>query len=292
MKWSQAVAPNLDPVIYQGGIALSDWLGYCLAFAQTAFGAGWAGSTAWEAWTSRVTYKHADLDIPRGVYVPIWFDGWWAGGRYGHVAIYKDGAVWSSPYTHKPYADNLGSIAEVERIYGMTYVGWSEDIGGTRVIEQLKKEDLLTPEAVQFAYRLGWNREPDQNEYKYWTGKPSADLLMAIYWSNHDFRSKAVTFDALKAQSNALAKRVEELSKRPTQSQLDELNKQVARFKAVAEQSDLIALSEKKKAEEIEVKAEKLQANADADKLAGETAIRRLGQFIQQYLPGWLGGSK
>ena len=90
MRYVQVKQPNLDPVIYQGGKVLYNWLGYCLAYVQTAFGAGWAGPYAWDAWTNRVGYRHTSA-LPSGVYVPIWFDGWWNGKRYGHVAIYKDG---------------------------------------------------------------------------------------------------------------------------------------------------------------------------------------------------------
>lgn len=132
MACTQLVTPNLDPVIYQSGHALTDWWGWCLAYGQTAFKSGWAGSNAWEGWIDHVKIKHLDQNIPSGMYVPIWFSGY---GGLGHVCIYKDGQVWSSPWHHKPTADVMSSIAEVERIYGVKYVGWSEDIGGTQVVE-------------------------------------------------------------------------------------------------------------------------------------------------------------
>src|SRR6185312_926566 len=137
MSCAQLVTPNLDPYIHQpngngGTYILTDWYGWCLAYVQNAFGTGWAGSNAWEAWNDHVNIKHLDRDIPSGMYVPIWFSGYHG---LGHVAIYKDGKVWSSPWHHKPYADVISSIAEVERIYGVSYVGWSEDISGKQVVE-------------------------------------------------------------------------------------------------------------------------------------------------------------
>ena len=141
--WKQTKNPNLDPVIYQGGKALTSWLGWCLAYVQTAFGAGWSGATAWSSWESHTGGKHADRNIPSGVYVPIWFDGWWNGHRYGHAAIYKDGKIWSSPLSNKPYADVFNGIAAVERAYGMKYVGWSEFVGPTRVIEYVNNNITL-----------------------------------------------------------------------------------------------------------------------------------------------------
>ena len=136
----QIKTPNLDPVIYQNGVGLNDWSGWCLAYVQTAFGTGWAGSTAWDCWSNRLTKKHADRNLPAGVYIPIFFSGYYG---MGHTAIYKDGKVWSSPLTHKPYADVFNSIGEVERSFGVVYVGWSEDLGGTLLVES--SAGVLTP---------------------------------------------------------------------------------------------------------------------------------------------------
>lgn len=134
MAATQLVTPNLDPVIYQSGHALTDWYGWCLAYVQTAFGTGWAGSNATEAWTDHVpvSAKHEDSNIPSGMYVPIYFSGYHG---LGHFGIYKDGQVWCTPIEHKPYADQWSSIAIVEQKYGVTYVGWCEILGGTQVIE-------------------------------------------------------------------------------------------------------------------------------------------------------------
>lgn len=154
--YRQVKTPNLDPVIYQGGKILYNWLGWCLAYVQTAFGAGWAGSHAWDGW-NRSQGKHYDRNMPRGVYVPIWFDGWWNGGRYGHAAIYKDGIIYSSPYSNKATFDKLGSIEEVERIYGMKFVGWSEFVGPTRVLEYIDHTNQ-----IKSLYREILERDADQ----------------------------------------------------------------------------------------------------------------------------------
>lgn len=55
-------------------------------------------------------------------------------------------------------------------------------------------EETMNKEAVTFAFRLGWNREPDQNELNYWVGKKPDELLKAIYYSNHDFRYSAIHY--------------------------------------------------------------------------------------------------
>jgi len=138
MPYRQIVEPNLDPYIYQDGQILNSWLGWCLAYVNTAYGAGWAGSSAREGWDNSAG-KHQDMNIPSGVYVPIWFHHYGTyGGVYknwGHVAIWKDGQIWTSPYTNKPYADVFNDINALCRMYNCTYIGWTEFVGPTRVIE-------------------------------------------------------------------------------------------------------------------------------------------------------------
>lgn len=135
--WEQLKNPNLDPYIYSNGKLLLDWLGYCLAYVRAAFGSN-SANTAREGW-DKCKYRHMDRNFPKGVYFPVWFDHYGTyNGTYknwGHVAIYKDGKIWSSPLTRKPYADVFGSIQEVETKFKATFIGWSEDVCGTRVIE-------------------------------------------------------------------------------------------------------------------------------------------------------------
>lgn len=165
-RWIQRKHPNLDPTIYQGGGVLSDWLGYCLAYVQSAFGTGWAGSTAAEARSKSSVRTDA---IPGGVYVLVWFTHWGTyGGVYkewGHVAIYKDGKIWSSPLSHKPYPDVFNSIADIESKFACKYVGWSGNLSGTVVAEE-ENEDMrtMTYEELKWNYRLIGGYEPTKPE--------------------------------------------------------------------------------------------------------------------------------
>lgn len=152
MSCTQLITPNLDPVIYQNGHALTDWWGWCLAYVQTAFDTGWAGSNATEAWNDHVpaNVKHWDSNIPAGMYVPIYFSGYHG---LGHFAIYKDGQVWCTPIEHKPYADQWSSIAIVEQKYGVTYVGWCEILGGKQVVEYIS-DPVITPPPTVHPYTI------------------------------------------------------------------------------------------------------------------------------------------
>ena len=268
--WKQTKTPNLDPYIKQGNVTLTDWLGWCLAYVQSAFGTGWAGATAWLGWTTIAKIKHSDRNIPGGVYVPIWFDGYWNGQRLGHVAIWKDGKIWSSPVTHKPYADTWTSIEAVERAYGMKYVGWSEDLGGTRVIEwvpvtsraQIEQSywDILDRKwdegGVQTYLNTGWN----------------IDQIIAAH-------RKSPEYAALQARKEA-----ERLSAAAQAAAEKQRNEEAARI--AAEQK---ALAEKAEAERVE--AAKKAGYTEADR-ARDNETNNLIKLIWQFLTNIFKGVK
>lgn len=262
--WRNTKTPNLDPVIYQGGKALYNWLGWCLAYVQTAFGAGWSGSTAWDGWANRTQGRHSDWNIPSGVYVPIWFDGYWNGNRYGHVAIYKDGKVWSSPYSNKPYADVLGSIAEVERIYGMKYVGWSEFVGQTRVLEFVNNNITLDQLKALFVELL--ERQPDQAAINYYVGKKTYDA------TRHDIIHSPER-NQLLAKKEADRKAAEEAARKAEEAR-------IAAEKAAAEAK---AKKEREEAERLAEEARKAQE--EADRLAEEERKKKEEQAANS--PQW-----
>lgn len=137
--YEQIATPNLDPYITQINDAgqtytLLDWYEYCLAYVEQAFGFKYVTNTAWNAWLN--SDKHYN-EPPAGVYVPIWFSGYYG---MGHGSIYYrhpitgQVTIWSSPLSHKPFTDTWSSIGEVERNYGVAYAGWTTDICGHEVI--------------------------------------------------------------------------------------------------------------------------------------------------------------
>lgn len=264
--WKQIKNPNLDPVIYQGGKILTSWLGWCLAYVQTAFGAGWSGASAWSSWESHTAGKHADYNIPSGVYVPIWFDGWWNGHRYGHVAIWKDGKIWSSPISNKPYADTFTSIAAVERAYGMKYVGWSEFVGSTRVIqfdngeaERIRKSQI---QAIDDMYREVLGRNADQ---------AGIDHYMRQILKGWDYN--AIRNDLLNSQERRQYLAILEAKRKEAEAKKLEAEAQEAKRKA----------EEKRKLEEAErAKAEAEKARLGAERLEEERLAKEAFEKEQQ----------
>ena len=200
MTFVQVKSPNLN---------VAAQLGWCLAYVQDAFGLGWSGDYALDGW-NRNTANHADRNIPSGVYVPVWFDGYWTGIRYGHVVVYKDGICYSSPWTadsaSRKVHDTLGSIADVERIYRMTCLGWSEDMNGQRVIKK-KEENIVIEESAPIfnaSYYLSKNTDvkkagfTTKNALEHWKesgireGRPSApNFHVKEYLANYGDLRKA-----------------------------------------------------------------------------------------------------
>jgi hypothetical protein len=128
--------------------------GWCLAYVNEAYGVPKVHGSATAAWRASGT-KHQDDDFPPGCWVPVWFA--LSNEPNGHVALRApDGSVYSTsdnsttPHHHPDLAELIGYYAH----YGMrlTYLGWTEDVEGTPVIEA--EEDMsLTPEqATQLAY--------------------------------------------------------------------------------------------------------------------------------------------
>lgn len=261
--WKQTKTPNLDPVVYLSGKILYDWMGWCLAVAQTMFGSQRTSPSAWSEWVNVVKYKHQDRNIPGGVYVPIWFDGYWNGSRVGHVAVYKDGKVWSSPYTSKPYADVLGSIADVERIYGMKYVGWSEDIGNTRVIEFVNNN--ATEAQVKALYLEILERPADAGGIATYTKK------------TYDF----VRNDLLKSQErkNLLAK------KDADRKAAEEAAKGAEEARIAAEKAAAEAKAKKEREEAERLAEEARKAKEEAERLAEEERKKKEEQA--EKAPSW-----
>lgn len=139
MIHTQLVTPNLDPIVTENGKVLTDWFGMCAATVRSAFNAPVAGLTAWQNWESYTHFKHADRDWPVGVYFPIYFSGYNGEGHEAIAFVNSTGSmnIWTSPWQHNhPFFDNYVSVDVLAKAYGnLTYVGWSEDVNGMRVIE-------------------------------------------------------------------------------------------------------------------------------------------------------------
>lgn len=112
--------------------------GWCLKYVADAFGGTAEFSTnAMDAW-NRTQFKHYDLP-PAGITVPVWFS---LGNVWqGHVAVRLDdlmvasstqGGDHSQGYIHSNIQDMINLYGQYNG--GCTYLGWSEDLLGTRIV--------------------------------------------------------------------------------------------------------------------------------------------------------------
>jgi nucleoid-associated protein YgaU len=132
MGWTQTVAPNMGT---------KDYPGWCERFVWNAFNrvAVYGANTARQSW-DKSAFKHATRELP-GVAVPGYWS--WVGTiegitqDWGHAAvILPDGRVLTSPLSWSAGYNQqiVGSIEEVSRILGATWLGWTEDQRGGRVV--------------------------------------------------------------------------------------------------------------------------------------------------------------
>lgn len=153
MAYTQIVKPNL---------AITGKIGFCLNYARQVFGAPPKYLYAWLGWKGSA-YKHPTRTMPN-VAVPLWFSYVRFGINMGHVVVYVPGkGFYSSPWKQGTTHAVLPSIAEVERIYGVSYVGWSEDINGLRVV---KPAPIPAPSAIYYKVVSGDTLTSIANKYK------------------------------------------------------------------------------------------------------------------------------
>lgn len=114
--------------------------GWCLSFARRVFGApaGFAHATA--SWNA-ARFKNTSREMPN-VAVPVYFK--WInrivgdpnyGVDQGHVVVFVPGRGFLSSPGVGYGSTWFDSIVAVEKYFGATYRGWTQDINGKRVAE-------------------------------------------------------------------------------------------------------------------------------------------------------------
>lgn len=149
MGWNQLHDADMT-VGYTGG--------WCLKYVQDAFHTDHPFATALDAWNANVgNGNHANEEPPMGITVAVYFS--LGNVPAGHVAIrLSDGWVASStqPGTHPApyYHRNLADLISVYGQYngGCTYLGWSEYVGDTQVVQFVPDVVTATADEVRQDY--------------------------------------------------------------------------------------------------------------------------------------------
>lgn len=102
--------------------------GFCLVYAREIFGVAAKYPTAAAGWQG-AQYKHAGEQPPTDVSVPVWYS--WE--TSGHVAVSVPG---KGVYSTTVQGDKVFANVQLCGAYvRATYLGWSEDINGVRVVQ-------------------------------------------------------------------------------------------------------------------------------------------------------------
>lgn len=108
-------------------------IGWCLWWVQEAYKVPHLYPSASMQY-KQTRYKHPSSP-PKGVYVPVFFT--MKGVPEGHVAISApDGSIYSTSSSRSLQPVHHKNMRDLLDYYGgrLTYLGWSEDVGGVRVV--------------------------------------------------------------------------------------------------------------------------------------------------------------
>lgn len=269
MAYNQLRTPNLG---------ILDIPGWCLRLVLRSFDFSSGAEFARQEW-DRNTTKRTDA-LPTDVAVPVFYS--WVGTidgikrDWGDVAIHVPGrGVFGTPMRPSGKSNRWDPSVEARRIAiggNAQYLGWTESLNGIKLIEKAQEEEMITKDDVgllRIAHTEigGWPFDEvhsgkwDQRFLDVYLGTPVKALIWR-QWNEHD--------DWRKARQAAFVA-MSEIAKRPTQQNFDNLKTalnacQVEEGKAVDELA-------------------KLKAQNTADQAAGDSFLRRIGQFLKRYLP-------
>lgn len=116
-------------------------VGYCLRWVRSQWAVEALFGSAIEAWHGARHQHPGDRHPPPGA--PLFY----AGGQYGHIVIadWADHEGMRSTDCRSSGWVNDEDIGWVERTWGYSYLGWTEDLNGVQ-LPLHEEEDEMTPE--------------------------------------------------------------------------------------------------------------------------------------------------
>jgi len=265
--------------------------GWCELYAELLL-AGRSGlyPTAFAAY-SAVPQKRSGTPPDDGNYYLLYFDGWFNLGdglkRYGDIAVYRNGRVWSGSSVNFRRQDQSVTFSYYKSWIGTAYLCWSEYLGNIKVATITQGGSTVTKIGSGANWRWRFNRlhrqlvrnaDMSESVFKSIQGQDAWKIVES--WSSHPESDQLIADQVLgeKARKENWAKQIAELGKRPTQAQLDALQKQAS--DAVKE-----ATQAKNEAKSVREENQRLEEIQTSDKEAGEALSRRIGQWLKKYLP-------
>jgi hypothetical protein len=260
--------------------------GYCQMYAERGFNIIGAYPTAFAAYQA-VPQKRGGTPPNDGNYYLIYFDGWYNLGegmqRYGDIAVYRNGQVWSG--SSLSFRVNPVSFDYYKSWIGTTYLCWSEYLGNRKIatiggapVATIGKESNWRWRFNRLHRQLVRNADVGDATFNSIVGKDAWKVVED--WSSHPESDLLIADQVLgeRARKENWAKQIADLGKRPTQAQLDALQKQA---KEAVDASNVA----KQESADFRKENERLQGIQTSDAQAGEALSRRIGQWIKKYLP-------
>lgn len=106
------------------GSANAPWYGLCLVFVRTALGIPALYPSAIAAWNG-ATKRHTGNGTP-----PAGAPVFWSSRTFGHIALSVGGGrILSSDILRRGHVDEV-PIGTIAARWGLTYLGWTEDLNG------------------------------------------------------------------------------------------------------------------------------------------------------------------
>jgi len=211
--FKQKITPNPN-VIYSHydnstnkSYMVNCWPGWCLEFVSKSFGAKPVYRTAIDSFNAS-PYKHTNYLFPPNCDVPVWFT--LAYEPAGHVALrMSDGSVYSASASNSNTAVHHSSLDALIKYYSqanpLTFLGWTEDVEGTKVIEEksMVEDTTYDYDILSQTFKNMTGRSLSKSEFKYQIGRSWQDVLVTFYSGNE----AAVWFNKA-ANSNKEAKKL------------------------------------------------------------------------------------
>lgn len=263
--------------------------GWCQMYAELLLlGRSGVYPTAFTAY-SAVPQKRGGNPPNDGNYYLLYFDGWFNLGdglkRYGDIAVYRNGRVWSGSSVNFRAQSQSVSFAYYKSWIGTAYLCWSEYLGSIKVatiggntVATIGSQSNWRWRFNRLHRQLVRNADMSDAVFKSIVGKDAWTIVES--WSSHPESDQLIADQVLgeKARKENWAKQIADLGKRPTQAQLDALQKQAS---DAVKQAD----AAKNEAKEVREENQRLEEIQTSDKEAGEALSRRIGQWIKKYLP-------
>lgn len=212
----------------------------------------------------------------------VWGDdpGTWT-SAYGHIGI-----AWQGQILNQNFANSRRVTVNPFFPYG--YLGALRKKGATSVAIIQNAENWFN--RCDKTHWLIRGRSLDRNTFKSFVGQdflsfveacsddPEADMVQ-----NWQAVGKVAVQDKWDQQIYSLQAIVNDLNTRPNKDELEAARKKAEELSATADKAVLAAQAAEENAKVLTAKVDALEKIQADDKAAGESFLRRLGQFIQQF---------